>query len=93
MLECKHCGRWSEMDELVTVVKANNLMAYCPACEAWIKNLPQHPGRPPMLYFGKHSGKLIVEVAEEDPQYLTWMTNQPWCKAKLKAQIETVLRG
>lgn len=29
----------------------------------------QNPG---IIGFGKHRGKLIVDVAEEDPQYISW---------------------
>lgn len=43
------------------------------------------------IHFGKYSGQTFKVIAENDPDYLDWMRNQPWCKSGLKADIDQAL--
>lgn len=63
-IKCNKCGL---TDAYYVVEKANNKMAYCSGCDAFIKNLPY---REPQFYFGKYKGHVIS--AMEDLNYLQW---------------------
>lgn len=61
------CGKCQSVNDYNVVEKANNKVAYCNKCEAYIKNIPYDT---PKLYVGKYKGKPITEI--EDLQYLKW---------------------
>jgi len=84
---CQHCGN---IDDYRIIRKSNQDTAWCNGCDRFIKNLPQ--GNPPTLHFGKYKDRLISSmVTKEEVDYLKWMTGQPFCKAKLKSDIENHL--
>lgn len=49
---------------------------------------PSKLGRMP---FGKHENKLLVDIAEDDPQYLYWLLEQEWIKPSLIRNIRIAL--
>jgi uncharacterized Zn finger protein len=92
-LICRQCGL--EQDELKADVKkqyltngGHHLIAYCSGCGSFIKNLPH--SKPQVLHFGKHKGKAIAVIANEDESYLRWLANQE-IKESLKCAILEVL--
>jgi hypothetical protein len=92
-MNCRHCQ--TEQDELKADIRkeylANggyHLMAYCHECGKFIKNIPH--SKPQMLHFGKHKGKPISQVAEEDSSYLRWLSSQD-IKESLKCAILEIL--
>jgi hypothetical protein len=62
-ITCK-CGA---VNNYRTESKANNIVAYCNKCGAYIKNLPYDV---PKFYVGKYKGIPIDEI--EDIPYLKW---------------------
>jgi hypothetical protein len=49
---------------------------------------PKMKDRPAdMIKFGKHWGKSVYQVAEEDPDYVFWMFQQPWIEQKYKTFV------
>jgi predicted amidophosphoribosyltransferase len=59
--------RCGSVDDYRIIDKANNKMAYCNDCNAFIKNIPY---KDPAFYFGKYKGHLIKTI--EDLNYLEW---------------------
>lgn len=43
--------------------------------------------------FGKHKGRMLVEVMAEDPQYVDWMMQQAWFAEKFKPLYELAKAG
>lgn len=64
-ITCNKCGA---ADQYYTEVKANNNVARCSVCNAFIKNIPYEK---PTFYFGKFKNTSVAEV--EDVQYLKWV--------------------
>jgi uncharacterized protein (DUF3820 family) len=92
-LICCHCG--TIQDELSADVRKEylsnggyHLIAYCCECQKFIKNLPH--STPQVLHFGKHKGKSIAEIANEDESYLRWLSGQD-IKESLKSAILSTL--
>ena len=56
------------INEYYTEMKANNNVARCSKCDAFIKNIPQ--GGDPTFYFGKYKNQKIKDI--EDINYLKW---------------------
>lgn len=65
-LKCLKCGA---VNQFYTELKANNNVARCSMCDAFIKNIPQ--GAEPTLFFGKYKGKKVSDI--EDMPYLKWV--------------------
>ena len=42
--------------------------------------------------FGKHRGKFLIEVVDEDPQYLHWLLDQEWVTSSLLKNIRLALK-
>lgn len=61
---CNKCG---SVNDYRTIQKANNKVAYCNGCDAYIKNIPHDV---PKLYVGKYKGIPIDTI--EDLSYLQW---------------------
>jgi len=67
-LICVHCG---VLNEYKTVMKSNQLTAYCNCCGSYIKNIPHSI---PALHFGKYKGRTIETMKEKDEvSYLHWL--------------------
>lgn len=80
---CQHCG---SINDYRTIMKSNQNTAWCNGCDNFIKNIPQ--GKPPMLYFGKHKGRLIASMTDqEEVNYLKWVLDQSWCSNLYRKQI------
>lgn len=43
--------------------------------------------------FGKHKGRMLVEVMAEDPQYVDWIMQQAWFAEKFKPLYELAKAG
>lgn len=43
--------------------------------------------------YKKHQGKPWVRVWVEDPDYVTWVSAQPWCRADLRKTLEMIKAG
>jgi Zn ribbon nucleic-acid-binding protein len=65
MIVCPKCGA---KDAYYTEMKANNEVARCLECSAFIKNIPHSE---PTFYFGKYKDKKVSEVTDAD--YLKWV--------------------
>ena len=63
-IKCPKCGA---IDKYYTEVKANNNVARCSECNAFIKNIPYQE---PKFYVGKYKDKSISEIT--DMSYLKW---------------------
>jgi hypothetical protein len=80
-ITCPKCGL---VDCFYTVEKANNHVAYCGGCKAYIKNIAYQE---PKFYFGKYKGHLISAI--EDLQYLQWALNN----IKMSESIRDAVRN
>jgi uncharacterized protein (DUF3820 family) len=80
-LKCLKCGA---VDQFYTEVKANNNVARCSVCDAYIKNIPYSE---PTLYFGKYKGKKVSEI--EDMQYLKWVLSATKPSESMRKAIQT----
>ena len=88
-ITCQHCGN---MNDYRTIMKSNQLTAWCNGCDSFIKNIPQ--GKPPQIFFGKYKDRLISSLtSKEEIEYLQWLVAQKRCKSLLKGQIETHLKS
>jgi hypothetical protein len=86
---CQHCG---SINDYSSIMKSNQLTAWCNGCDKFIKNISQ--GKTPQLYFGKYIGREIASMTSaEELRYLKWLSDQPMCKNLLKSQIETHLKS
>jgi hypothetical protein len=63
---------------------------HCPNCRKFVRWLSQ--GGPLRLYFGKHKGEVLAEVAAFDREYCEWLLSQVWLKPKLRTAILEVLK-
>lgn len=61
------CQKCYTLNDYRVEVKANNHVAYCNQCGAFIKNIPHAD---PVMYVGKYKDKKISEI--EDLGYLIW---------------------
>lgn len=41
--------------------------------------------------YKKHEGKRWTDVAKQDPEYLTWLLGQSWCKDDLRRTLEELV--
>ncbi|TFC18506.1 hypothetical protein E3O19_04550 [Cryobacterium algoritolerans] len=48
---------------------------------------------PPMIRFGKHSGKSAAEVMTTDPAYVQWALAQPWFQEKNPTLVQFFVNG
>ncbi|MBD0298447.1 MAG: hypothetical protein ICV84_25140 [Flavisolibacter sp.] len=82
-LICRNCD---PVEAYHTIKKANNPLAYCSVCGAFIKNLSYDV---PRLYIGKYAGTPISEI--EDLSYLRWVLhNMKLSKSIREAVIERI---
>jgi len=95
LLICPKC--FKKQSETEALVNKNplpsggyHLIARCCQCNAFLKNLPHSEGSN-KLYFGKHKGKFISEVAKTDYGYLEWLLSQD-IKESLKQKIHEGLK-
>ena len=80
-LKCPKCGA---ENQFYTEMKANNNVARCSLCDAFIKNIPQ--GVEPTFFFGKYKGQKVAEI--EDMGYLRWALEK---LEKLSPQMRTAI--
>lgn len=80
-ITCKKCN---SVNNYHTEKKANNLVAYCNSCGAFIKNIPQDE---PKFYFGKYKGLKVSEM--NYPEHLNYFK---WCLVNLRLP-ETLSRA
>ncbi|MCZ6626285.1 MAG: hypothetical protein O7B35_18950 [Deltaproteobacteria bacterium] len=69
IVSCPHCN--SEKIRTQRIPLANgghHIKASCAACGKFIKFIPHEGLR---FHFGKHRGKTVIEVAANDPSYLS----------------------
>ena len=86
-IKCNKCGA---IDNFYTELKANNNVARCGVCDAFIKNIPYSTEK--VFYFGKYKGKKVTDV--EDVNYLEWILantkqSKPMTDAIIK-QVDTI---
>ncbi len=96
MLHCVRCD--IDLDELEAKIERHylsnggvHLTAYCSHCGKFIKNIPH--SKPEVLHFGKHKGKPLAVIANEDESYLRWLSNQDNVRESLKSAILEVLEA
>lgn len=74
-LRCSQCD-WSGLADaaILTHTPANNgIRADCPECYSYIKFVPRGRLADVTLFFGKHKGERVADVAREEPDYLRWL--------------------
>ena len=91
-LDCPQCCSVVPTDRVITgrIVLPNggyHLKASCPYCKAFIKFMVHDP---PKMYIGKYKGRLLADIAKDDPAYLRWFLMQE-IKKPLRKQIEEAL--
>ena len=85
---CQHCGN---INDYRTIMKTNQLTAWCNGCDGFIKNIAQC--KPPQIFFGRYKDRFISTLtSKEEVEYLKWLVAQTWCKNLLKGQIENHLK-
>jgi DNA repair protein RadD len=42
--------------------------------------------------FGKHEGKMVVDVAKKNPDYISWLGCQPWLDSTFKSKMLNILK-
>jgi len=52
------------------------------------QSIPDH-----CMPLGKYKGKSVYLITQLDPQYLTWVRRQKWCKNKILEHIDAALDG
>lgn len=88
-ITCQHCGN---INDYRTIMKTNQLTAWCNCCDKFIKNIPQ--GKRPQIFFGRFKDRFIDTLtSKEEVDYLQWVAAQSWCKNLLKGQIEDHIKS
>ncbi len=90
--KCPQCGLEGDIENVVSEKiplpdGKYHLKISCQSCGRFIK-FQSH--EKPTLYFGKHRGKTIEDVARIDRRYLVWLSEQE-LKGRLLEQIKLVL--
>jgi hypothetical protein len=75
--------------EVVFKNGTTHLERRCSKCYKYLGYQPQER-EDYTLFFGKHKGKTIKEIAEVDKEYLEWLSKQTWLKDKYKIAIDKV---
>lgn len=85
-ITCTKCG---SINDYRIEKKSNNHVAYCLACQAYIKNVPYEE---PALHFGKYKGTKIKDFTTPDMvSYLNWAYQNTRLTKRLKLAIENHL--
>ena len=92
-ITCNHCKLKQDLltADVRKIYLSNggyHLVAYCSSCQKFIKNIPH--SEPQVLHFGKHKGKPLAVIANEDESYLRWLVAQD-IKQSLKGAILKIL--
>lgn len=90
---CPTCDKETEVT-VGTVTFANDSShteARCAICTRWHQYLPTTQTDQNEMHFGKYKGEKMVDIAERDPEYLVWVSQQPWCKNRLKNIIKELI--
>ncbi len=58
-----------------------------------LDNKPEKVDRTKKFPFGKHKGKLIVDVVKSDSGYITWLLGQDWLDKKLSVILTKALKA
>ena len=89
--KCPTCKNLDELklEEKVFSNGTKHISASCSNCGRWIKFIGYDNN--PKMYFGKHKGKTLEEIKNEDKEYLEWILIQAWTKRRLKEQIKNIL--
>ena len=77
---CTKCGL---VNDYVVQLKANNQVAYCNGCGAYIKNIPHAE---PTFYVGKYKLKPVSQI--EDMGYLKWALKEMKLSHHMRSAIE-----
>ena len=48
---------------------------------------------PPVIHFGKYSGKSAAQIMADDPQYVQWILAQPWFQEKNPKLVQFFISG
>ncbi|MFN0127833.1 MAG: hypothetical protein ACKV19_14225 [Verrucomicrobiales bacterium] len=69
-----------------------SIVANAPSSPFILSPPPRRPATAPMMPFGRHKGRLLSELAEENPKYLQWLLDLPDLKSPLRRAISEALR-
>jgi hypothetical protein len=90
LLHCKQCAV-----DVQPVIKKRSIhnSAFCPICDSYIKHV-QQVGTDFQLWFGKHNGEMVSDVAKtkDGYQYLVWLLKNFNFKPKQKSILEEILK-
>ena len=42
--------------------------------------------------FGKYEGQMVVDIAKSSPDYVVWLSNQPWLDSTFKSKMLNILK-
>lgn len=83
-IACKNCGL---IDEYTEFESGPHIGARCNGCGSFIKWIPQNKDF--VIPFGKHKGRELTSMtSKEELSYLSWVSDQDWCKDGLKNKIQ-----
>ena len=82
ILKCPHCNT---VGDVATIMKSNQLTAWCRECGCFIKNIPYKNTDEIKFYFGKYKGELINKCT--DLEYLRWFSTLDKHSEKIKKAL------
>ena len=87
---CHNCGLINDYN---ITVKNSQQVCKCNGCDTYLGNKPRTDVvlRDMSLPFGKHKGKLVFEI--DDNNYLLWLLNNTNISGSLKRSIELRVHG
>lgn len=81
------CGvEWTEGNAAIQQ-EGPHRVARCPLCNKWLAALPGDPAAF-VMPFGKHKGKPVSSMWEEDPDYCRWLMEQDFVRPRLREVLE-----
>lgn len=81
------CGvEWTESNAAIGQ-EGLHRVARCPVCNKWLCALPGDLAVF-IMPFGKHKGKTVSLMWEEDPEYCEWLLTQDFVRPRLREVLE-----
>jgi len=82
-LHCPHCNT---VGDVATIMKSNQLTAWCKECGCFIKNIPYETQEDAKFHFGKLKGTKIANCG--DIGYMKWYLSLPKHSFVIRSALE-----